>query len=278
MQNRLETLRKWTASMAGYVAILLITGVSNAVHIQQTGNEKLFQEQNVTFHPRMQPTATGALKLSGPSASRSTSIDMEHQYAVDSEASPSFGPSPLRALLQSFVIPGWGHHYVDSGDWRRGQYHLAAEVILVGAYLGINRQSYVLEKNMYTHAGAYSGVDIRDRERQFELAVGNFRSLEEYNDYQERTRNLDRLFPDTPEYRWEWESADHWLEYRDLRSRRDNLNQQLPALAAFMVVNRVFSGISAYNRARTRSSSTTSVHVVPGPDRQGFEARVSISF
>ncbi len=187
-------------------------------------------------------------------------------------------PSQLGAMLRSFVIPGWGHYYVNPDSWRRGQLHLGAEVVLIASYLGISRQSYVLEKNMYTHATAFSGADIRAQGREFELAVGNYRSLSEYNDFQERTRNLDRLLPDEPQFRWEWESDALRREYLDLRGRRDDLDQQLPALAALMVVNRVISGIGAYSRAGAYAAGQASVHVTPGPDGNGFRTVVSIPF
>lgn len=229
----------------------------------------------------------------------------------------SVSPSSAGAMLRSFAVPGWGEYYVDRDSWRRGQYHLAADVILLAAYWNIHRQSRVLGKNMYTHAGAWSGTDLRGRDRTFRLAVGNYNSLAEYNDFQERTRNLNRLFPDTPEYRWEWESEERRLEYRDLRSRRDNLDRQLPALAAMMVVNRVLSGVGAFTRARSAapangsqalsmadrphgtfgsdstvhlSSQTVqtgignnlvsrlSVHVTPGPEWRGYEAHFRFTF
>ncbi len=184
-------------------------------------------------------------------------------------------PSQWGALLRSFVMPGWGHHYVDSDSWRRGQFHLGAEIVLLTSYLGINRQSYVLEKNMFTHASAFSGANIRDLGREFELAVGSHRSLADYNDFQERTRNLDRLFPDEPQYRWEWESDELRREYLDLRSRRDNLDQQLPALVALMVANRIISGISAFSRAGTYGNDGPKVNLAPGPALRGFQAVLS---
>ncbi len=191
---------------------------------------------------------------------------------------PGRAPSALGALLRSFVMPGWGHYYANPDGWRRGQIHLGAEVVLIASYLGISRQSYVLEKNMYTHAAAFSGADIRALDRQFELAVGNHRSLSDYNDFQERTRNLDRLFPDEPQYRWEWESDALRREYLDLRNRRDDLDQQLPALAALMVANRLISGISAFGRARGVTAGQASIHLAPGPDGQGFRTVFSLTF
>lgn len=187
-------------------------------------------------------------------------------------------PSQWGALLRSFVVPGWGHHYVDSGSWGRGQLHLGAEVVIVAVYLGISRQTYVLEKNMFTHARVYSGTDIGSHDRQFELAVGNYSSLEAYNDFQQRTRNVDRMYPDEPQYRWEWQSDELRREYLSLRSRRDDLEQQLPALAALMVANRVISGISAFSRARAYNDLEASLFLQPGPDFRGVQATLTLPF
>ncbi|MDG5767761.1 hypothetical protein QA596_09815 [Balneolales bacterium ANBcel1] len=220
----------------------------------------------------------------GPDAADGYAVSLTALPAMESEVSYNGNdmnrPSPVGALLRSFVVPGWGHHYVDSDNWRMGQYHLAAEVVLLASWLGINRQSSVLEKNMYTHAAAYSGVDIRAYGREFELAVGNYRSYDAYIENMERTRNWHRLedFPDSPVYRWEWESEALQNEYRDLRSRRDNLDQQLPAIAAIMVVNRVLSGVSAFNRARSFTGGQASLHLAPGPEHQGVQAHVRVSF
>lgn len=175
-------------------------------------------------------------------------------------------PSRWGALLRSFAVPGWGHRYVNRDEWRWGQYHLGAEVILVTSALIINRRANVLETNMFTYAGSHSGTDIRGRDREFQLAVGNFNSLAEYNDYQERTRNLDRRFPVTAEYQWQWESEQHRLDYRNMRSDRDHLNQQIPAIVAVMVVNRVVSGISAFSRAGSLSASGIDAYLIPDPD------------
>ncbi|MEX0779167.1 MAG: hypothetical protein WD037_05510 [Balneolales bacterium] len=187
--------------------------------------------------------------------------------------------NPRNALLRSFVMPGWGHHYIDRQNWRRGQYHLAAEVVLIVSYLGFRTHSHVLEQNMYTMASAHSGIQIKDRERNFQLAVGNYDSLDEYNDYQERSRNLDRTFPDTPEYQWAWESSDKRFEYRDMRGRWDQTNQQLPALLSLMVINRVISGLSAFSQARTHNTNIPQLSLTYNPNlHSGMQANLSFQF
>lgn len=161
-------------------------------------------------------------------------------------------PDPGIAFLKSLAVPGWGHYYVDKSDWNRGKYHLGAEAMLLLSYFGLNIHSNNLQQNWYGYARMEGGIDVEGRRRSLQLAVGDFNSLSEYNDFQLRSRNFDRLIEDTPENRWNWSGDAARADYNDIRSRFERIDQQLPALIGLMVVNRLVSAISAYNRARNR--------------------------
>ena len=197
-------------------------------------------------------------------------------YARQANSSIGVQPVPRKvnpriALLKSFVVPGWGHHHVDRNNWRRGQFHLGAEIGLVLAYVGLNRYSNSLENDMFSFARAHSGTDIESRNRQFQLAVGRFNSLEEYNDEMLRTRNWDQLLSaESPANRWVWDSEANRLEYLDIRGRRDRIDNQLPGIVTLMVANRIFSGISAFRAARKKNDTMPAVSMnrVPFGNRQ----------
>lgn len=159
-------------------------------------------------------------------------------------------PNPRTAFLKSLALPGWGHHYVNQSDWTRGKYHLAADVVLIVSFLGLNIHSNNIRQHWYAYSQSEAGINIEGRARSLQLAIGNFQNLEAYNDFQARSRNWDQFIEDTPENRWNWQSDAARAEYNDLRNRFANIDQQLPALVGLMVVNRVVSAISAYNRAR----------------------------
>lgn len=159
-------------------------------------------------------------------------------------------PSPRGAMLRSFVLPGWGHLYIDKTDWTRGQIHMAADAVMILSYFGLNARINYLDDDMETYAMSKAGTDISGKGRAFELAVSNFNNLEDYNDYQLRARNWNNVFPDSPEYQWNWESPSNRYHYQDMRERRDKMDNQLPALLTLMVANRVMSGVSAYLKAK----------------------------
>jgi hypothetical protein len=192
----------------------------------------------------------------------------------------SEGPSPRGAFFRSLAVPGWGHHYVDKSNWQRGRYHLAADAALILSYVGFSIHSNNLRQNWHAYGRQQAGVPIEGRSRQFQLAVGDYNSLAAYNDYQSRSRNWDQLFEDVPDNRWQWTGSAERQKYRDLRSRFERIDQQLPALLGLMVVNRVISGISAYNRAKKKQhpNVSSSLFLSPYNYTDGLVANVRIKF
>ena len=191
--------------------------------------------------------------VSEASAQQTYDPGWEHLTMGGAGVSESKQPSPGRAFARSLVVPGWGHYYSGGDHGRIGRWFLASEAILVVSVFSLSRHAAVLDQNARTLARAYAGVDVSRHGRAFELAVGNHPSRAVYDDVLERSRSWDLLdrFPQEPSYNWEWRSEEDRVAYRDMRSRRDHLRQQLPALGALMVANRLVSAIGAYNRARS---------------------------
>ncbi len=188
--------------------------------------------------------------------------------------------NPGTALLRSFILPGWGQYYVDSGNWRRGQVHLGAEVVLITSWIYLHTNANLLENNMYSFAQAYAGIDIRNASRVVEIAVAGYDSIHDYNEFQLRSRNWDRLLDETPANMWAWDSRDHRIEYISLRNRMDRLRQQVPGVVTLMVVNRLLSGINAFVIARRYNENLPdlSFSVPQDTGGQGFQANLRFSF
>lgn len=189
-------------------------------------------------------------------------------------------PDPRGSFLRSLAIPGWGHYYNDSDNWSRGKFHLGADVVMIGTYFGLSARASNLEGQYETFAKLNAGVNISGKSRRFELALGQYNSLEEYNDFQLRSRNWDQLLPDTQENSWQWESDDARNRYSDLRETSDRARNQLPAIAGLMVVNRVLSAISSYRRARDMSTgpNLTLLPAYSGERQSGVIANLSFRF
>ena len=161
-------------------------------------------------------------------------------------------PEPSGAFWRSLVLPGWGHRYVDKNSWKRGQWHLGSDILLVLTYVGLRVRANNIEDEVFTFARNFSGTDIKGRERLFVLAVQQFDDLQSYNDFQARSRQFDDIFPNTPEFQWEWQSTELRQDFRNLRDKEDRIENQLPAVIGLMLVNRVVSALSASNKAKEK--------------------------
>tara|TARA_R110002126_G_scaffold42758_1_gene123035 strand:- start:10179 stop:10892 length:714 start_codon:yes stop_codon:yes gene_type:complete len=159
-------------------------------------------------------------------------------------------PNPKMALLISFAAPGLGHHYVDSDNWTRGKLHLAADVVLIASYFGLNARANRLEGSLNTLARSKAGINLANKGREFELAIASYDNLAEYNEFQLRARRWQNIIEDTPENNWNWESDESRFDFQNTRDRISNSKNQLPALLSLMVANRVLSGLNAFTRAR----------------------------
>lgn len=172
---------------------------------------------------------------------------------ISGEALAQNDPDPRGAFLRSLVLPGWGHHYADSDSWGRGAVHLGADAVLIASYAGLIIRSSNLLEQYTTLAKLKAGADISDRSRSYQLAMTNFNTLQDYNEFQLRNRNWNQLLDDIPENRWNWSSSKDRERFNDLRSDRESAKNQIPVVASLLVLNRVFSAVNAYSRARKKS-------------------------
>jgi len=177
-------------------------------------------------------------------------------------------PDPPAAFIRSMIMPGWGHYYADKDNWNRGKIHLGAEAAFIASYFGLLTRASNLEERYITLASLKAGVQIQNRNRAFQLAIGDHSNLNDYNDVQLRSRNWNRLLEDSVENYWNWQTEDDRIRYNQLRSDRDRVKNQLPGVLGLMAVNRVVSAISAYNHARNRAN-LPGVSVLPVADGRG---------
>lgn len=168
------------------------------------------------------------------------------------------------ALLKSIVLPGWGHAGLGKEYKTRAYIHMGADIALLLSYWGVNTSTQRLQQNLYAHVEINAQTSIKNRDRAYKLAVGQFSSLGVYNEYQERNRNWNSFITDNSQNRWQWNSIENQADYIKMTNTIDSNNQQLPFIVTAMVANRIISGISAFISARElNANQTTTVSVQP---------------
>jgi hypothetical protein len=181
----------------------------------------------------------------------SLSVSLKAQSSFENETVEQQNTkSPRGAFLRSLVLPGWGHHYLGEQHVKRARFHFGSELILVLTYFGLDNRANSMNNRMNAYVASQTGIQLSARSRAFQIALSQYNSLAEYNDFMERTRNWNQILPNTPENQWYWESDEARNTYVQLRDDRERATQQLPGLVSLMVVNRVLSSLNAFTAAR----------------------------
>lgn len=199
-------------------------------------------------------------------------------------ADPAEGEkSVLLAIGLSTVLPGMGELY--AGNFETGKYSLIAEGVLWVAFGAFKIQSNTIETDARLFARQHSGADFGGKSDQYAVDVGNYQSVDEYNQEKLKNREYDRLY-DKATYSWNWDNGANRQTFRNLRIDSDKADQASGFVVGALVINRIISAISA-GRAAARHNEALlneqdwSLSMYPLGNTvlpSGFEFRISRRF
>lgn len=201
-----------------------------------------------------QPIAIGQLKYS--LVEKENALDELKMPALSRilQSSEESSKSILLAAVYSLVLPGVGELYAE--NFESGKYFLIADGGLWLTYAGFQLHGTWLRDDARSFARQHAGTEISDKDQQFEVNIGNFNTVAEYNEAKLRNRQYDLLYDPNSSYRWSWNSDINRMKYRDLRIRSDEVFQNSRFIVGALVINRLISAFSAgraaalHNKAR----------------------------
>lgn len=157
------------------------------------------------------------------------------------------------AIVYSLLVPGMGELY--AGGFASGKYFLMAEAALWLTYGAFEIHGNDLRDGARAFASARAGLSLAGKDDQFFVDVGNFLTMDEYNEKRLRDREPSRLYSPAAGQYWRWESEESRLTYREQRvSSEDMYNNRKFAVAA-IVINHIVSAINAGRAAISYNSS-----------------------
>jgi hypothetical protein len=151
--------------------------------------------------------------------------------------------SGFLGVLFSALLPGMGELY--AGRFDRGKYPLIVEGALWVGLIGINAYGNWTETDARSFAAVHAGVNGAGKDDDYFVNIENYRDLYEYNNQRLAERRLNDVYPDSPEYYWEWDSEANRTSYKDQRIKADELHNGVTFFALGLVANRIWSAIQA---------------------------------
>ena len=230
--KRTENARRYRTGLAGK-NVLLVLGLLVALLAGQVSSV------------RAQSRAFQVLRSSKPTAFSGRIREASATTAAD--VSKSTVP-PGRALLMSFAIPGWGQHAL--GHRRSSAFFLATEALLWLSAGTFSTLSGWKENDYRLYAVTHAGVKPEGKDKQFFVNVGNYDSLEDYNQAKLRGRNLRDYYRDRDAYFWQWDSPANRMFYENLRVTSDRYANRAELMLGGVLANHLISGLHALWLAR----------------------------
>ena len=187
-----------------------------------------------------------------------------HLFTGPAPASPA--PSPLLqeqelpgkksvalAALYSLLLPGMGELY--AGGFSSGKYFLVAEGVLWLTYTGFELYGNALRDDARSFAVAHAGVNPAGKDDRYFVDIGNFLSIQEYNEKQARDRELSRIYTPEDAYAWRWNTDAERAQYRSSRIKAEEMWNNKKFVAAAVIINHVASAINAGRSAAAHNRS-----------------------
>jgi len=186
-----------------------------------------------------------------------------------------------RAFLKSLLVPGWGQY--DLGRKNAALTFVGTELLLVGGMLTMNAYGASTRDDYEALATLYAGV-IGDHGHDFYVDVGNWMSVDEYNERRLQGREYDALYT-APEDRWRWDTDEHRAEMEKLRIKSDRAINGVMFLVGGVVLNHLTSAVHAGRLAARQKQGASalslqgwSMDVRPVQRFKGFRVDFSHAF
>ena len=173
---------------------------------------------------------------------------VQDQAAVPSKKSVGL------AVFYSLLLPGMGELYAEG--FSSGKYFLIAEGVLWLGYAAVEIHGNGLRDGARSYAVAHAGADVAGKDDDFFVDLGNFMTVEEYNEKRLRDRELERVYDPAAGYSWRWDSDASRLAYKDQRIASENMYNNRKFVGIAILVNHIVSAINAarcaiaHNRAQ----------------------------
>ena len=178
------------------------------------------------------------------------------RFALQEETLPAAAEkkSVGLAALYSLLIPGMGEAY--AGEFgSSGKYFLLAEGLLWLTYGIFEWQGDALQTDARTFSAVSAGVNVAGKDDQFFVDVGNFLTVDDYNQKKLQDRQPEKLYDPAAGYAWSWDTDENRQTFRDQRIAADNMYNNQKFVLLGVILNHVASAINAGRAAVAHNSA-----------------------
>ena len=130
---------------------------------------------------------------------------------------------------------------------------------------GVNAYASWVRDDARQFATAHSGVDIHGKDDKFFVNLGNYISVDDYNNQKLIQRQAEKMYLPSEKYFWQWDSNKNRSQYRSMRIQSDVAFNELKYVGVLVGVNHLASAINAAISASSHNKNLQSLefHILP---------------
>lgn len=163
----------------------------------------------------------------------------------------------LNPVIQSALIPGWGQKSLQYPD--RSRLFTYVETGLLISILGFTTYANILKKNYIAFAVEHAAISSAGNNHKYWVDIGNFKTIEDYNDEHLRNREMDDIYDANLRWSWDWDEDSNRNAFEQKRILSDQMKQVATFGAGAIVLNHMVSVIDALYLKRIGSKKELTV-------------------
>mgnify|MGYP006117063629 CR=1 FL=1 len=164
----------------------------------------------------------------------------------------------LDPVFKSLIIPGWGQKTL--GKPKRARFYNYIESGILLTLISSSTFSNIEKKNYKAFASRHAGISSSGKDHKYWVDIGNYNSINAYNDEHLRNREIDDLYSDDNKWSWGWDLELNRKIFENKRIRSDQLELFATFSVGALILNHLISSIDALYLKRISSNNSLSIN------------------
>jgi hypothetical protein len=161
-------------------------------------------------------------------------------------------------VFKSLIIPGWGQKTL--GKPKRARFYNYIESGILLTLISSSTFSNIEKKNYKAFASRHAGISSSGKDHKYWVDIGNYNSINAYNDEHLRNREIDDLYSDDNKWSWGWDLELNRKIFENKRIRSDQLELFATFSVGALILNHLISSIDALYLKRISSNNSLSIN------------------
>ena len=182
----------------------------------------------------------------------------------------------ISPVLKSLIFPGWGEYAL--GYQQRSRIMALTESVIFISILGSYSNSNKFESNYQAYAAQHAGVSPIGKNRQYWIDIGNYSSIDQFNEEHLRWRDFNAVYEQDKNWNWAWNDNGNRIFFENMRIKADTWKLRASFLIGGMVLNHIISAIDALYLFRISNIENTDIVPYYSPNTDQYNLSFTIYF